>query len=199
MTRVLIAAASPIVRAGLETLIGAEPALELAGSFADLSAVEVVRPDVILTDVPFHGLSPPAETDAAVILLTAEEQPAWTRDAIRLGVRAVLPRTASAAEILAAVNAAASGLAVVDPADLESMLSTSNASQTAADASILTARELEVLRMVADGAANKTIAWKLQISEHTVKFHVASILSKLNASTRTEAVAIGIRKGMILL
>jgi DNA-binding NarL/FixJ family response regulator len=53
--------------------------------------------------------------------------------------------------------------------------------------------------MLAEGAANKTIAWKLDISEHTVKFHVASILTKLNASSRTEAVTIGIRKGLVLL
>jgi len=63
----------------------------------------------------------------------------------------------------------------------------------------LTARELEVLRMLAEGAANKNIAWKLAISEHTVKFHVAQILGKLNAGTRTEAVTLGIRKGLILL
>ncbi|HSB14037.1 MAG TPA: LuxR C-terminal-related transcriptional regulator, partial [Bryobacteraceae bacterium] len=69
----------------------------------------------------------------------------------------------------------------------------------AGDVSALTARELEVLRMMAEGAANKIIAWKLGISEHTVKFHVASILAKLGASSRTEAVTIGIRKGLILL
>jgi DNA-binding CsgD family transcriptional regulator len=63
----------------------------------------------------------------------------------------------------------------------------------------LTPRELEVLRMLAEGAANKTIAWKLEISEHTAKFHVASILAKLNAGTRTEAVTQGVRRGLILL
>jgi DNA-binding NarL/FixJ family response regulator len=63
----------------------------------------------------------------------------------------------------------------------------------------LTARELEVLRMMADGAANKAIAWKLGISEHTVKFHVASILQKLHAGSRTEAVTVGIRQGLVLL
>ena len=73
------------------------------------------------------------------------------------------------------------------------------APQTAADAGPLTPRELEVLRMMAEGAANKTIAWKLGISEHTVKFHVASILVKLGAGTRTEAVTIGIRKGLVLI
>jgi DNA-binding CsgD family transcriptional regulator len=63
----------------------------------------------------------------------------------------------------------------------------------------LTAREREVLRMMADGDANKEIAWKLAISENTVKFHVASILAKLGAATRTEAVTIGLRKGLVPL
>ena len=63
----------------------------------------------------------------------------------------------------------------------------------------LTPRELEVLRMMADGAANKEIAWKLAISEHTVKFHVASVMGKLNASSRTEAVTRGLRRGLILM
>jgi DNA-binding NarL/FixJ family response regulator len=71
--------------------------------------------------------------------------------------------------------------------------------QPASDPGPLTAREIEVLRMLADGAANKIIAWQLKISEHTVKFHVAQILAKLNAGTRTEAVTIGIRKGLILV
>ena len=63
----------------------------------------------------------------------------------------------------------------------------------------LTPRELEVLRLLADGASNKMIAHKLGISEHTVKFHVTSILSKLNAGTRTEAVTLGIRQGLVYL
>jgi DNA-binding NarL/FixJ family response regulator len=66
-------------------------------------------------------------------------------------------------------------------------------------AEALTPRELEVFAMLAEGVGNKTIAWKLGISEHTVKFHVASIMSKLHATSRTEAVAIGIRRGLIML
>ena len=65
--------------------------------------------------------------------------------------------------------------------------------------SALTPREIEVLRMIADGASNKIIAWKLGISDHTVKFHVTSILSKLNAGSRTEAVTLGVRLGLIYL
>ncbi|MBZ5580421.1 MAG: helix-turn-helix transcriptional regulator [Acidobacteriia bacterium] len=89
-------------------------------------------------------------------------------------------------------------MAVLDPHDLEALLAGSGAAASP-EPTGLTPRELEVLRMLAEGAANKNIAWKLGISEHTVKFHVASILGKLHASTRTEAVAIGMRKGMILL
>jgi DNA-binding NarL/FixJ family response regulator len=114
-------------------------------------------------------------------------------------VRAILPADASASEILAAIEAAAAGLAVVDVRDLEGLLAASVPQAAEEGATPLTARELEVLRMLAEGAANKTIAWKLGISEHTVKFHVAQILGKLGAGTRTEAVTVGIRKGLILL
>ena len=200
MTRLLIAAPSAVMRAGLETLVAGDPAVEVAGSFADLSSVEALRPDVVLAALPVEELAPPADGLApAIVLLSADAQPAWSAEVLRLGVRAVLPRDASPAEVLAAVDAASSGLAVVDPHDLEALLSASNPTAASAESTVLTPRELEVLRLMAEGAANKNIAWKLGISEHTVKFHVASILAKLNASTRTEAVAIGIRKGMILI
>ena len=200
MTRLLIAAPSAVVRAGLETLVAGDPAVEVAGSFADLSSVEALRPDVVLAALPVEELAPPADGVApAIVLLSADAQPAWSSEVLRLGVRAMLPRDAAPAEVLAAVEAASTGLAVVDPHDLEALLAASNPTAASAESSVLTPRELEVLRLMAEGAANKNIAWKLGISEHTVKFHVASILAKLNASTRTEAVAIGIRKGMILI
>ena len=200
MTRLLIAAPSAVVRAGLETLVAGDPAIEVAGSFADLSSVEALRPDVVLAALPVEELAPPADGVApAIVLLSADAQPAWSSEVLRLGVRAMLPRDAAPAEVLAAVEAASTGLAVVDPHDLEALLSASNPTAASVESTVLTPRELEVLRLMAEGAANKNIAWKLGISEHTVKFHVASILAKLNASTRTEAVAIGIRKGMILI
>ena len=200
MIRLLIAASSAVVRAGLEALAASNPAIELAGAFADLSSVEELRPDVILTALPVDELPLPADGIApAIVLLSGQPQPAWTREALRLGVRAVLPRDASAGEILAAVDAAASGLALIDPRELEGLLAGAPAAAVAAEAPVLTPRELEVLRMMAEGAANKAIAFRLHISEHTAKFHVASILNKLNASTRAEAVAIGIRKGLILI
>jgi two-component system, NarL family, response regulator YdfI len=210
--RLAIAASSAVVRAGLESLARSDPEIELAGSFPDLASVEVLRPDVVLAAVPLEDLALPADGFTPPVVLLSSDRPAahpsWTREALRAGVRAVLPRNASAGEILAAVAAAASGLAVLDPQELEGLLATSLAAvfptppadpTLPAGPPVLTARELEVLRMMAEGDPNKTIAWKLGISEHTAKFHVASILTKLNASSRAEAVAIGIRRGMILL
>ena len=199
MIRLLIAAPSAILRAGLEALAASSPGVELVGSFPDLSGVDAARPDVVLTTIPLDEIAPEDGVSAGYVVLTDSPQPLWTQEAVRNGVRAILPRDASPAAVLAAVEAAASGLAAVDPRDLEPLLSPASAAPLSADPPALTARELEVLRMLAEGAANKTIAWKLNISEHTVKFHVASILSKLNASTRTEAVTRGIRTGLILL
>jgi two-component system, NarL family, response regulator YdfI len=198
--RLLIAAPSAVVRAGLEALVASNPSIELAGSFPDLASVDDIRPDVVLAAVPIDELSPPADGyRPAIVLLAPDAQQKWTPEALRLGVRAMLPSDASVDAILAAVEAAAAGLAVIDPEVLESHLASSSPATAFEEIETLTPRELEVLRMMADGAANKNIAWKLGISEHTVKFHVASILAKLHAGSRTEAVTLGIRRGMILL
>ena len=200
MIKLAIAAESAVVRAGLEALVASHPGIDLAGAYPDLSALEALRPDVVLAAFPLDELSPPSDGHApAIVLLTAERQPSWTQEAFRLGVRALLSRDASAAEILAAVESAASGLAVVDPRELETLLASTASAPVSAETHTLTTRELEVLRMMAEGAANKTIAWKLGISDHTVKYHVTSILAKLNAASRTEAVTTGVRKGLILL
>ena len=194
MIRLLIAAPAAVTRAGLEALAASNPHVQLLGAFGDLTSVEALRPDVVLAALPLSALSPPLNGFAPAYVLLSDD--AWTTDAVRLGVRAILPRDASAAEIMAAVESAAAGLAVIQPDELAPLLP---ASTLAAEPSHLTPRELEVLRMMAEGAANKAIAFALDISEHTVKFHVASILSKLNAGTRTEAVAIGVRRGLVLL
>jgi NarL family two-component system response regulator YdfI len=198
--RLLIAAPSAVVRAGLEALIASSPAVELAGSFPDLASLEDLRPDVVLASVPPDDLSPPANGyRPAIVLLSGETRIPWTLDLFRHGVRAILPPDASADAILAAVESAAAGLAVLDPDDLEPHLESAAPTPVLAETDPLTPRELEVLRMMADGAANKNIAWQLGISEHTVKFHVASILAKLHAGSRTEAVTAGLRRGLILL
>lgn len=126
--------------------------------------------------------------------------------ALEAGVRAFLPRDADSDEISSAIQAAAAGLVAARPGTLndlqrpralrapaEMMGEAVRAQYTEA----LTPREIEVLRMLAEGLANKEIARRLKISEHTVKFHIGSILGKLSASSRTEAVTIGIRLGLI--
>jgi DNA-binding NarL/FixJ family response regulator len=129
-------------------------------------------------------------------------------------VRALLPRGASGAEIIAALGAASAGLVALDADIFFALLSTpsrtsdrSGAAGAAderllsagAELDALTPREREVLDMLASGFSNKEIAWRMKISEHTVKSHVASIFAKLNVSTRTEAVTQGIRKGLVMM
>ena len=196
MIRVAIAAPSPVVRAGLESLVVSSPGLELAGAFGGLADLEALRPDVILT----AGIESPESEGIPIVLLASEARPVFSAERFQAGVRAILPPDASPAAILAALDTVAAGLAVIAPLELDTLLPARAETAALHDGSAaLTPRELEVLRMMAEGAANKAIAWKLGISEHTVKFHVASILAKLGAGTRTEAVTIGIRKGMVML
>ena len=193
MIRVLIEASSAIVRAGLEALLGTSGDIEIVPAGED--------PDVILMDweraaeeAPhdFSELAPGATT----VLLVDDPRLAWSAEALRSGVRAVLPREATAAQILAAIEAAAAGLAVVPASDLDGLFGGPRPAKTA---EALTPREVEVLGMLAEGHSNKQIAYRLGISEHTVKFHVTSIMAKLNAGSRTEAVTLGIRQGLIML
>jgi two-component system, NarL family, response regulator YdfI len=191
--RVFIAAASPIARAGLETLLRSQPGIAVVASAADA--------DVVLTENA-PGDEEPAWGNAAVVVFSDEPGPEWVREALRSGVRAVLPRQATEAEVLAAVAAAGAGLVALEPQTMEPLLQLAAPAPRGAPgpgAESLTPREIEVLRMLAEGDGNKGIAWKLGISEHTVKFHVASIMSKLEAASRTEAVATGIRRGLIPL
>ena len=190
MIRVAIAAASPVMKGGLEALVVSTPGMQLTN-------LEDGAADVVLAA---GGFEPPENAAAPIVLLAPDAEALFTLEQFQAGVRAVLPPDASPAAILAAVEAVAGGLAAIDPQELEALLGTGRpALQNAEADATLTPRELEVLRMMAVGAANKTIAWKLGISEHTVKFHVASILSKLGAGTRTEAVTIGIRKGLVMV
>ena len=181
MIRVQIAA-SAITRAGIESLLRASSEVEVVSSGADV---------VIAEDEPPPGL---ADAAAAVILLS--EDPQWTAEALRSGVRAILPRELSAAEMLAAVEAAAAGLVAMHPQDLEALLPVSH---PARKVEALSPREVEVLGMLAEGISNKEIAARMAISEHTVKFHVASVMGKLHAGTRTEAVMLGVRMGLIMV
>jgi DNA-binding NarL/FixJ family response regulator len=176
--RVWIDSASPVTRAGLEAVLREADGIDVM--------TEESHADVVLTD----AFDPEESHNQAVVALS--DSPA---QALRAGALAALPRDASPEQIEAAIHAAAAGLAAALPEDLQRALPAS----TAALSEPLTAREVQVLRMIADGLGNKQIAWQLGISEHTVKFHVTSIMAKLHAASRTEAVAAGIRHGLVLV
>jgi DNA-binding NarL/FixJ family response regulator len=212
VTGVLIVSPSAVVRAGLESILAGRPSLSVVGSVPDGGsldeAIDRLAPDVVLIDLDASGPAgasiPPLAGDEggpAFVILTDRLDAGGTGDALRQGARAVLPRGAEPSAIIAAVEAAAAGLLVLHPenAALLPVLSAPPRVMAPATAESLTPREIEVLGMLAEGMGNKQIARRLGISEHTVKFHVGSILGKLGAGSRTEAVTLGLRQGLIMV
>jgi two-component system, NarL family, response regulator YdfI len=216
MIRVIIAAESALARRGIEQLLRG-PGVEIIASIAPLSslAAEPEEPDsadlIIATAEPSHfatTLQKLADADLfrdlPVVLLAEILDPQTSAQALRMGARAVLPAELPRARLLAALEAVSRGFLVAMPVETETIVAGSQNPASATNGleellEPLTPREQEVLRMLALGLANKEIAARLNISEHTVKFHVAAILGKLGAASRTEAVALGIRHGLILL
>ena len=217
MISVFIVAASPLARSGLENLLLARQ-IEIAGSAAHLDELEGRLADLSVDVILIDSTGEPLEafldalnasglaSDFSVVALAEPASLAASSNALRDGVRAVLPNDVSPEQLVAALQAAANGLLVLHPAQVAAQASANGfasapprARQLNELAEPLTPRENEVLQMLASGLVNKEIAAKLAISEHTVKFHVASILGKLGAATRTEAVSIGIRRGLVLL
>jgi two-component system nitrate/nitrite response regulator NarL len=203
--RVLIIAEDPLVRAGLRRLLEEYGRFTIVGHFApgpdfedDLAAYS---PDVVLWDLGWdsdYGLERLREADwdelPLVVLLG---DPNRATAAWRAGARGLLPREASGEALASGLSTVLRGLAVVDPEMMLSLLPTEPGERGPAEA--LTAREMDVLRLMAEGLANKTIASQLEISEFTVKFHVNAILGKLGAQSRTEAAMIAVRMGLIPL
>jgi len=202
--RVLLAAASTVRRAGLEALLKQAPSVKLAGSLhgppglAQYAAQ--LQPDVVLLDLESET-SGGESAAVSVVALIDEPSADWTAQALRSGVKAILPRDSGMDEILSAIKAAHAGLVLLDPEVTQNLAARirTPSTQSAVALDDLTPREIEVLRMLAEGLGNREMAARLSISDHTVKFHVSSILDKLGAATRTEAVTIGIRMGIILL
>jgi two-component system, NarL family, response regulator YdfI len=210
--RAFIVAASPLARAGLENLLAARE-VEVVGSTGTVEALTGqladAAPDVVLIDSSGESLESLLESVAAsglvsdvnIVVLGDGSSAAASAEALSAGFRAVLPGDISPDQLVATLQAAASGLMVLHPAQVKDGFPAASAPQRDVDelAEALTRRESEVLQMLAAGLGNKEIAARLGISEHTVKFHVASILGKLGAGSRTEAVSIGIRRGLVLL
>jgi two-component system, NarL family, response regulator YdfI len=216
MVAIAIFSVDPALRRSLEQLLREDPAVTIVGVADDPSAVlrliEQHHVDAVLADAP-----PPNQLSdwrlrydqTAFVVLLDGTDPEDSIEALHAGAGAILPRSAGRDEIVAALEAATKGLAVL-PRELVAMLldgvspadelpdSHDSDRHNAADAR-LTPRELEVLAAMADGASNKAIARRLDISFHTAKFHVAAILAKLDADSRTEAVTRAAQLGLVML
>ena len=211
MIRVFIVAASSFARAGLQSLV-TSPELEVVGSASNVELLAGqwldLEPDITLIEatgeqfeaiIDFLAASQLA-SEATILILSDHFEPRRVIEALRAGVRAVLPSDISAEQLVVSLEAVAAGLVVMHPIEVGAMFPLTSRSQPLAGLpETLTRRETEVLQMLASGLANKEIAARFAISEHTVKFHVASILGKLGAASRTEAVTLGIRRGLVLL
>ncbi len=212
MIRVFIVAASSLSRAGMQSLLR-NPTVKIVGSTSSFESFEGHWPgseaDVVLIQTSseeFDALiaylaASQFPSESAIAVLSDHLEPAQIAEALRAGVRAVLPDDIAAEQLVPALDAVTAGLTVVHPSEVAALLPAArSASRALAElAEPLTPREREVLQMLAGGLANKEIATRLAISDHTVKFHVASILGKLGAGSRTEAVSLGIRRGLVLL
>jgi DNA-binding NarL/FixJ family response regulator len=176
------------------------------------SLIETARPDLILiiaenfrpSQWQYPDLLKEIFVSTPTILLTQDSTAAMRRRAARFGIYSVLPLDVTTPQLLAAFGAAGEGLAVTMPYPFAEADNLTAGLGTALGESVdntfsehLTGREIEVLRLMANGHSNKQIASLLQISEHTVKFHVSSVLAKLGASSRTEAVSLGILRGLV--
>jgi len=209
--RVLIVAPALRARRALESRLTPR-SFEIAGSFATLEAVSGVfegQGDAILLEAGESVRSEVVEaleqtglaSQTPIVALLEEATSEVVAELLALGVRAILPADADPEQIAIALAGAVRNLVVLPRRDAASTRPAGISARNPPDElpEPLTPREREVLRLLASGLGNKEIGVKLQISEHTAKFHVASILGKLGASTRAEAVSLGMRHGLILL
>jgi len=203
--RIAVAATSAVRRVGLESIVRSHPEFKLAASFgAVASLVSFARNtelDVIVIDSDSIGdLLPERTSDAAIVLLAEVSDARSISRLFRSGVRAIPTRESDPDDVISAIYATYDGLVLLSTTAAESLAAVYGDQPLEAETELseeITSRETDVLRMLAEGLVNKDIAARLGISEHTVKFHISSILDKLGASTRTEAVALGIRRGLI--
>ena len=204
LLRVLVVCRDRLSRAGLAAVLYQRLGLTVVGQIAGddntLLPLDIYVPDVIVWDVSWEtsnavnslGLLP-EDAPPVLALAVTSDQAAQARAA---GAQALLSRDASPEALAAAAVALSHGLQVTDPA-----LSGVSAAATPApgSASLFTPREQDVLKLLAEGLPNKGVASRLEVSEHTVKFHVNSIMGKLNAQSRTEAVILATRLGLLPL
>lgn len=208
MINLLIASPFPAMRAGLRVFLNSSDLAIVAETATDeqtLDAAENLVPQVVIYDLALDGDEllntlwqlRRALPGTPVLALSDSPSDPRTMRALQAGARGCLPKTATADELIDAVRQVAAGEMVLPPTATTALLQQLRGED--APVETLTAREQQVLQAVAVGQTNKAIAIKLGISDHTVKFHLASAMSKLGAASRAEAVAIALRRGLISL
>jgi DNA-binding NarL/FixJ family response regulator len=191
-----------VVREGLRLSLSRAPHIRVIGEAGDgAGAVDLVerrKPDVVIMDVRMPGMNGLEATkeittrspDTAVLIFTAFSERSLLARGLESGAKGYILKEAPHETLLRAIERVAKGEGYVDPALMPAFL---NKDQT----DMLTAREREILQLLADGMSNQDVAGKLFISQETVKSHVRHILTKLEADTRTQAVAIALRESII--
>ena len=216
MIRVLLVDDQPLVRAGFRMILSVEPDLEVVGEAADgdaaLAAAERLDPDVVLMDVQMPGTdgitatrSVVERTRAAVVVLTTFDRDDYLFAALEAGASGFLLKNAEPEELVAAVRLVAEGQGLLDPAVTRRVIErfaarparTARADQQAALHEQLTAREREVLVLVAHGLSNAEIAASLFLGEATVKTHLSRVLLKLGLRDRVQAVVHAYESGLV--
>lgn len=209
--RILIADDHGVLRAGLRALLSAESDLEVAGEAADgreaLRLVSELDPDVVLLDVNMPGPDgievtrrlKTVKPEVRVLILTVHEDEGLLREAIRAGASGYILKRAVESELIYAIHAVWRGDLYVHPAMTRALLQDLHSTLVADEAPVepLTPREMEVLRLIAEGHTNRQIAEVLSISIRTVESHRANLMSKLGLHSRVELVRYAKRHGFL--
>jgi len=207
--RVLIADDHAVVRQGLRTFLELQDDIEVVADVADgetaLSAAREHEPDVVLMDLVMPGMGGveairalrEARPEARVLVLTSFLDDEKLFPAVRAGAAGYLLKDVEPAELVRAIRTVDDGEALLHPAVAARLMEEFAESERPAAEEALTAREREVLALIARGLPNKLIARDLEIAEKTVKTHVSSILSKLGLTDRTQAALYAVRRGML--
>jgi len=205
--RILIADDHSVVRQGLRMFLGADPEFEVVGEARDgaeaLNLTRQLRPAVVLMDLLMPVMDGIAATaairrempDVEVIALTSVLEDRSVIEAVRAGAIGYLLKDTEAPELRRAIKAAAAGQVQLSPKAAERLLH--NVVTVPDPRPSLTEREVDVLRLLAQGLSNKEIAHRLHIGEQTVKTHVGRILSKLGVSSRTQAALYAVQIGLV--